>query len=213
MSPRNSVILNPDFIIANNGSDITFTCSASGGPNNAFRWVKADAFDSLVQQSQLIQSIQNLSQIPVGDLQEELSNISLAEGPSFTLYSINATEDGGQYFCIVINEAGVELNSTLLYVRPVITIQPQDVFTDANVSISLNCLADSFPAPYYQWRKLSMTGMPDEDVAGGNESTLIFSSIDYEDYGVYYCVATADGIQEVATSDNVTITGKPVLKL
>ena len=56
-----------------------------------------------------------------------------------------------------------------------------------------------------------MTGMPDEDVSGGNESTLIFSSIHYEDYGVYYCVA--DGIQEVATSNNVTITGKPVLEL
>ena len=185
---------------------------ASGGPNNSFLWVRADAFDSLIRQSQLLQSIQNLSQIPVGDLQQELSNISLGEGQSFTLHSINATQNGGQYFCIVINEAGVELNSTLLYVRPVITIQPQDVFTDANVSISLNCLADSFPTPYYRWRKLS-TGMPDEDVAGGNESTLIFSSIDYEDYGVYYCVAAADGIQEVATSNNVTITGKPLLKL
>ena len=213
MSPNSSVILDPDFIIADNGSNITFTCSASGGPNNAFRWVRADAFDSLVQQSQLLQSIQSLNQIPVRDLQEELSNISLAESQSFTLYSINATQDGGQYFCIVINEAGVELNSTTLYVRPVITIQPQEVLTNANVSVSLSCLADSFPTPYYRWRKLSMTGMPDEDVAGGNESTLIFSSINYEDYGVYYCVAAADGIQEVATSNNVTITGKPLLKV
>ena len=113
----------------------------------------------------------------------------------------------------MINEAGVELNSTLLYVRPVITIQPEEVLTVANVSVSLSCLADSFPAPYYRWRKLSMTGMPDEDVAGGNESTLIFSSIDYEDYGVYYCVTAADGIDEEATSNNVTITGKSILKL
>ena len=82
---------------------------------------------------------------------------------------MNATQDGGQYFCIVINEAGIELNSTTLYIRPVITIQPQDVLNNANMSISLNCLANSFPAPYYRWRKLSMTGMPDEGVSGGNE--------------------------------------------
>ena len=196
VSPKNSVILNPDFIVADNGSDITFNCLASDGPNNSFLWVRADAFDSLIRQSQLLQNIQNLSQIPVGDLQQELNNISLAEGQSFTLHSINATQNGGQYFCIVINEAGVELNSTLFYIRPVITIQPQDVLTNANVSILLNCLADSFPAPYYKWKKLSMSGMPDEDVAGGNKSMLILSSIKHEDYGVYYCVVAADVIQE-----------------
>ena len=168
VSPKNSVILNPDFIVADNGSDITFNCLASDGPNNSFLWVRADAFDSLIRQSQLLQNIQNLSQIPVGDLQQELNNISLAEGQSFTLHSINATQNGGQYFCIVINEAGVELNSTLFYIRPVITIQPQDVLTNANV----------------------------EDVAGGNKSMLILSSIKHEDYGVYYCVVAADVIQE-----------------
>ena len=209
VSPNSSVIINPDLVIADNGSDITFTCSANGGPNNTFLWVRSDDFFNLIGQSSFLQSLPFRNTISVQDVVNELYNIILETGTSFSIYNINATEDGGEYFCIVLNEAGLDSNNTLLLVRPVITIQPQEILTDPNANVSLNCLADSFPPPYYRWM-YTPTGGVSEFVDGANESTLTFPSIDYEEFGSYVCIAFADGIQENATSDVAVVTGKEI---
>ncbi|XP_019861768.1 PREDICTED: hemicentin-1-like [Amphimedon queenslandica] len=209
VSPNSSVSIDPDLHIADNGSDITFTCSANGGPNNTFLWVRSDEFENLISLSSILQNLPFQNTISVQDVVDELSTITLETGTTFSIYNINATEDGGEYLCIVLNEAGVDSNNTLLLVRPVITLQPQEVLTVANVSVSLNCLADSFPAPYYQWRYTPANGMP-QLVPGANEFTLVFPSINYEEFGPYVCIASADGIQETATSDTAVVTVSPL---
>ena len=204
MSVNGSVIIDPDFIIVDNGSSITFTCSARGGPNNTYVWVRSMDLDQLLQPGSNLLTLVMTFPLSVSDILDELSNITLTTGMSFSISSINATQNGGQYSCIVINEAGIDGNTTTLYVRPKIIQQPETVFTEANVSVSLTCLADSYPRPQYHWQKLNMMTDQFEFVMNANKSILSFPSVNYEDYGVYRCVAYAEGI---ITSDTAVING------
>ena len=205
MSANGSVTINPDFIIVDNGSSITFTCSARGGPNNIFLWVQSMNLDQ--PGSNVLLALFMKFPLLVSKVLDVFSNITLTTGVSFFISSINATQNGGQYSCIVINEAGVDANTTTLYVRPDIIQQPENVFTEANVSVSLTCLADSYPRPQYHWQKLNMMNDQFEFVMNANQSTLSFPSVNYEDYGVYRCVANAEGIVESAASDTAVING------
>ena len=207
MSANGSVTIDPDFVIVDNGSNITFTCSARGGPNNAYVWVRSTDLDQLFQSGSSLLMLLMTSPLSVSDVLNELSNITLTTGVSFSISSINATQNGGQYSCVVINKAGIDANTTTLYVRPEIIQQPETVFTEANVSVSLTCLADSYPRPQYSWQKLNMMNGQFEFIMNANESTLSFPSVNYEDYGVYRCVVNAEGIVENATSDNAVING------
>ena len=191
-------------MIANNGSDVTFTCSAQGGPNNTFVWVRSDELSNLRGISQLLIR----EPFPLQDVINTLSNIAIETGPTFSITSVNASQNGGEYLCIVVNEAGADVNSTLLYVRPAITVQPQTIQTLANVSVFISCLADSFPRPFYMWEKLNTNTGNYDRVPGSNSIVLAFTSIDYEDNGVYRCIARTNGIVENATSDNAVINGK-----
>ena len=204
MSTNGSVTIDPDFITVDNGSNITFTCSARGGPNNNFLWFRtADINNALASSNLLTQS-----PLPINQLIMELSNITLATGTIFTITSVNATENGGFYDCYVFNEAGYDNNSTTLYVRPVITEQPIGRFVDVEETVSLSCRADSFPAPEYQWEMMNRTTRMFEPIENATDSTFTISSISYNDYGNYRCVATANGIAENATSEPALITGK-----
>ena len=200
-------MIDPDFIIVDNGSSLTFTCSARGGPNNTIVWVRSMDLDQLFQPGSNLLTLVMTFPLSVSDILNELSNITLANGVSFSISSINATQNGGQYSCVVINEAGIDTNTTTLYVRPEIIQQPKTVFTKANVSVSLTCLADSYPRPQYHWQKLNMMNGQFEFVMNANQSTLSFPSVNYEDYGVYRCVANAEGIVENTISDIAVING------
>uniref|UniRef100_A0A1X7SUG8 Ig-like domain-containing protein n=1 Tax=Amphimedon queenslandica TaxID=400682 RepID=A0A1X7SUG8_AMPQE len=209
VSSNSSVTIDPDFIITKNGSDVTFNCLSRGGPNNTFIWLRPSALDSLISNNPSVISLLNSgSPIAVGDIVNQLSNITLSNGPTFTLYSINATEDGGSYSCYVVNAAGVESNTTTLYVIPVITEDPREVFTDVNETVTLSCSADSFPAPNYQWEMMNRTSGYFEPLTGQTSYQLTLH-IEYDLYGMYRCVATADGIKENATSTRALVTVNP----
>ena len=141
----------------------------------------------------------------------ELLNIIADEiitfGNNLTISSTNATQDGGGYDCLVINKAGAERNTTILYVRPIITEQPDDQYVDDGKTVTFSCRADSFPAPEYQWEMMDKTTRIFEPIENATDSTFTISSISYNDYGNYRCVATANGIAENATSLPALITG------
>ena len=204
VSPRGSVTISPDFVITDNGSSITFTCSARGGPNNTYLWFRTTDINITLASSTLLTQ----SPLPINKLTMELSNITLAIGTVFTITSVNATEDGGSYECYVFNEAGYENNSTTLYVRPVITEQPNDQFADDGETVTLSCRANSFPAPDYQWEMMNRMTRIFESIENATDPTYTISSISYDDYGSYHCVVTANGITENATSELALITGK-----
>ena len=189
-----------------NGSNVTFTCSALGGPNNTFIWVRSDELDEIFESD--IQPLLNTTPVDVSDIISELSDIILENGTILFIESINATLNGGSYECVVINEAGLGRDDTTLYVRPVITQQPMDVETEANDIVTLTCIADSFPAPEYQWEMMNRTSGEFEPIDGETNTTLVFDYIDYEDYGTYRCEVTTPTINETITSEEAVITGK-----
>ena len=197
--------IEPSMMTVDNGSNVTFTCSALGGPNNTFIWVRSDELDEIFQSY-----IQPLLSTPVdvSDIISELSDIILENGTILFIESINATLNGGSYECVVINEAGLGRNDTTLYVRPVITEQPMDVETEVDNIVTLSCIADSFPAPEYQWEMMNRTSGEFEQIDGETNTTLVFNYIGYDDYGRYRCVVSVPFLGSTITSDNVTITGK-----
>ena len=144
----------------------------------------------------------------VAELLDIITDEIITIGNNLTISSINATQDGGGYDCLVINEAGAEQNTSTLYVRPVITEQPDDQYVVDGQTITLSCRADSFPAPEYQWEMMNRTTRMFESIENATDPTYIISSISYYDYGKYRCVATANGIAENATSEPALITGK-----
>ena len=189
-----------------NGSNVIFTCSALGGPNNTFIWVRSDELDEIFES--YIQPLLSTTPVDVSNIISELSDIILENGTILFIESINGTLNGGSYECVVINEAGLGCNDTTLYVRPVITEQPMDVETLANLTITLTCTADSFPVPEYQWEMMNRTSGEFELIDGETNTTLVFDYIDYDDYGKYRCEVTTPAINVVITSEEVVITGK-----
>ena len=204
VSANGIVIIDPDFMVVNNGSSITFTCSAKGSLNNTFLWFHTSYINIALANSNLLTQFP----LPVNQLIMELSNITLAIGTVFTIESVNATKDGGSYDCYVFNEAGYKNNSTTMYVRPVITEHPNDLFIDDGKKVTLSCKADSFPAPIYHWEMMNKTTKTFEQIKNATVPIFTISSISYNDYGNYRCVATSNDIAQDATSEAALITGE-----
>ena len=99
---------------------------------------------------------------------------------------VDVTAHGGEYDCIVSNDAGIGRASTILYVEPYFTLHPMDVVTYEGETATFTCKAESFPYPAYQWQKRQgslFVDMPDETgpaltIAVGDDSN-----------GTYRCVA------------------------
>ena len=107
---------------------------------------------------------------------QQLTTIST--GPNLTISSINATQDGGMYTCVVVNQAGQDSANVTLYVRPLIVDQPQDQFTRQGETVTLSCRADSFPSPLYQWEKFNTTSESYYQLPGETNRTLEFRSVE-----------------------------------
>ena len=137
------------------------------------------------------------------------TNLLLANTSVLTVSNINATENGGVYECVVLNDAGFTVVRSTLYVRPLIVEHPMDQQTMSGSSITLSCRAESFPRPQYQWQEYSTDDQMFNDITGANESdyTIIAS---YSDHGDYRCRVTAPVIDEIAYSNNATLTGEYV---
>ena len=201
MSPATSVRIIPSTETVDNGTTARFNCTASGGRDNTFRWVKASNIGSSSIGS-------GGSGFMLSELLDRLENITLSLSDLLTIPLVNATEDGGNYTCVVANEAGQGSASATLNVRPLIIQQPQQSsLTSEGQNVTLSCLADSFPRPRYQWEKFNTTSQTFDEVFGETNSTLVFSPVEFDNFGDYRCVATAPVINEDVESNNATVTG------
>ena len=189
MSPLGSILVSPANATVDNGGNTTFTCTANGGPVNTIYWVRASTSSGLGS----------------GNLQQ-LINVS--SDPTLTISSINATVDGGNYMCVVVNQAGQETANVTLYVRPLIVEQPRNQLTSQGSTITLSCRADSFPSPRYEWEKFNTTSQEFELLTGEFARTLEFNPVEFDDFGEYRCVATAPIIDAEDISSNATVTGE-----
>ena len=138
------------------------------------------------------------------------SSFIIENGTTFNLSSINATRDGGEYTCIVVNEAGTEATTATLYVHPTFTTQPMNQYVRPGDSVTLTCIADSFPAPNYQWQRMNMTTKQFQDLSGQTDTAYTIANIVHGDFSRYRCEVTAPTMNEllIANSSAAVITGK-----
>ena len=121
-----------------------------------------------------------------------------------TINDLNATQHGGTYYCVVINEAGYGISTSTLYITPAFVVQPEDIKTDNGSNVSFNCEAQSFPFPSYQWERLTSTILD-----GETDPTLEFRPAVFDDFGDYRCIAftNVSGLVSGTQSDNATLFG------
>ena len=179
VSPDGSVAVSPSELITTNGSTINITCLAGGGPDNVIQWLKDNRM--LLTNDDDDVSISNSNEV----------------GSMLTISNVNATEDGGEYRCVVSNAAGNSSDNVTLNVRPVITVQPiETLLTSNGSSEQLVCVADAFPAPEYRWEKI----IDGNTTVISDSNTLNFSSVVFGDEGTYQCVAKSLGEEVNSTS-------------
>ena len=116
--------------------------------------------------------------------------LAIAISENLTLTDITAPTDGGTYDCIVLNNAGFGIDSSILFVVPYFVTHPQNVQLEQMQTLRLTCEAEGFPFPSIQWEKMNrVTGMF-EAISGENSTVFMINSVAFSDFGMYRCVAT-----------------------
>ena len=109
--------------------------------------------------------------------------------PSLALTDIGA-ENGGDYTCLVTNNAGNGSDVSSLYVHPyLVTLPEPDVHATVKSNVTLTCIADGFPKPNVTWEVLESQF---EQLEGLDNGPLYFSPVVFNDVGFYRCVASAE---------------------
>ena len=126
---------------------------------------------------------------------------------SLMLLEVNSS-DGGIYTCLVSNPAGNSTSSVTLYIEPYITTVPSEgERVEQGDAVTFYCDAEGFPAPNITWWKVDMNKI----TLASENGTLKFSSVTYDDFGTYQCLASAvtpDGMQlEEASPPLSVLTG------
>ena len=206
VSPNSSVVITPSAITVDNGSSVTFVCSAQGNENNYyFTWLRTD--DTDIFTPALLEPPININNVFT-----QLDGRIIVNGTNLTINSVSATRDGGSYSCFVFNVAGSDTGMGRLFVNPVIITPPNDVLAEQSDVVNLTCIADSFDPPQYEWQFMNRTTKQFETIEGETNTELSFSSIAHEEYGMYRCVVFAEVIAEdEMTMITVNITSKPAL--
>ena len=125
---------------------------------------------------------------------------------TLTLTNVNAST-GGMYTCVVNNAAGSDSDSTFLFIAPYFITEPVEHLTANGSTITLQCVAEAFPSPSYQWARTD--GMPIRPELLSDTNVFVFNPVLFGDEGDYYCNATSR--KEVTRSQDVTITSEKCL--
>ena len=136
-----------------------------------------------------------------------LSTLTIVSNESRLVLESIVGDDGGEYTCIAINEAGFDNDTVTLYIFPNITRQPVNQYVQPGDTVTLYCEADSFPPPTYQWERENESGNF-VAISGESNTNLTIDNIQHGAFGDYRCVATTAIIDETATSNTAVIAGK-----
>ena len=124
---------------------------------------------------------------------------------------VNASS-GGNYTCTVINAAGNESDSTMLFVHPLIVRNPDPLIAVTNgTNVGVTCDAESFPDPMYEWIALHSSAR-EQITDTDSRNVLQFNPVLFGDEGTYVCRAfiTINGTVYDENSTAVVISSKPV---
>ena len=128
-------MLTPQSPARENGSNVTFTCSAQGGPDNTFQWMKDG--NILVNETQQTLTITDITASNGGEYTCTVSNSAGNESDTSTLYV-------RPYFT---------------------TLPETELRTNVDESVSFTCEADGFPTPSISWLNLNSSLMVIEEVS------------------------------------------------
>ena len=199
VSPFSSVVAEPETETLSIGNTTSFTCRAQGGPYNMFRWIKG---------SNITRAIQSVG-APALDVSQFLSYLNnITSDYSLSLNVTRGAANGGEYTCVVVNEAGYDTDNVTLYVSPVITTNPAPQYAHPGDTVTVSCEADSYPPPNYQWQMMDRTTGDFDNIVGATMLSYTIDDIDYDNYGMYRCAITTPIINEVIYSQPALITGK-----
>ena len=198
VSPLNSATATPIKQTLSVGETANFTCAAQGGPNNTFNWIKGSSISSLLSFTS--------QPLNVSDFIDSLGAVE-SDDYSLAVSITRGAADGGEYTCVVVNEAGYDTDNVTLYVSPVIRTNPDPQYAHPGDTVTISCEADSYPPPNYQWQMMNRTEKF-EDIDGATMPSYTISDIDYDDYGMYRCAVTTPIIDETIYSQPALITGK-----
>ena len=172
----------------------TFHCTAQGGPNTIYRWIRGS---------------NPLSPIaPPLNVTSVLSTLNIVSDESRLVLKSIVGDDGGEYTCIAINEAGFDNDTVTLYISPSIIRQPVNQYIQSGDTVTLYCEADSFPSPTYQWLKQNLENEMFQIIVGAVSPNYTIQNVIYEDFGYYECKITTSIINKVAYSNSIAIFGK-----
>ena len=191
--------ISTDNAVATAEGSFMFTCNVLGGPGNVFQW----QLESTVLPNETMDTLL-------------LSNVTVS--------------DAGNYSCVLTNDAGNDTAEYELFIEPNIITSPQNEEVDVAVSAVFTCVAEGVPVPSIAWEYVgdgegsggegsgggqpfvsgSALGAINEAVNGTTvTSTLTLSPVQYDDYGLYRCVATSNILMMdfTAVSDTAVLTG------
>lgn len=119
-----------------------------------------------------------------------------------TLNIINGSS-GGVYTCIVRNAAGIDLDSTILYVAPYIMnpLEGQVLRTNGS-NLSIICETGGFPSPDVIWERINMNTMRGTVVS--TTSLLEMLPVVFGNEGLYRCIASFEIHEIMHTASNET---------
>ena len=141
----------------------------------------------------------------------DLANAAISMNRTLTLNSITAPDNGGQYTCVAVNEAGNGTSTGTLYVLPEFVVHPQSINTTNGSAFNLTCIAEAFPLHTIQWQRMNRSSGQFEDIVGQTMNYLEFNPVNHGDFGMYHCVATnyINGEHFENISDSALVTVSP----
>ena len=123
-----------------------------------------------------------------------------------TLTDVDALT-GGIYTCVVTNAAGNDSDGTFIFIAPYFVIEPIGEKTANGSSVTLQCVAEAFPSPSYQWARTN--GGAIREGIETMENSLLFNPVLFGDEGDYHCNATSRNA--VSRSQDSTLAGKMIV--
>ncbi|XP_039576204.1 hemicentin-2 [Passer montanus] len=167
------------------GSDVTFSCKATGSPAPSVTWLKDG--EPLGQQG---------ARVPTG--------------PQLSLVAV-APADAGIYSCLVVNEVGEVSKAFHLVVMEPPRVEagshPTEISMAVGTPLGLRCVVTGVPVPTVTWEKDGQL-LAGPSLVSGNESTLHIDSTEVADAGLYTCLATSPAGED-SRSFHVSIQAPP----
>ncbi|XP_008940595.1 PREDICTED: hemicentin-2-like, partial [Merops nubicus] len=150
------------------GSDVTFTCEATGSPAPTVTWLKDGK--PLARQGSWVPS-----------------------GPQLSLVAVGPA-DTGLYSCLVANEVAEASKAFHLLVTEPPRVEaasyPTEMSITVGTSLELTCVVTGVPTPTVTWEKDGQL-LAGPWLTSGNESTLRIETTEVADAGLYTCLATS----------------------